>query len=351
MLYTEFKVLIKNIKKGAFAPVYFLYGEELYYIHKAIQTAEQFIRDTNNENNLFVLEGKKQKLNDALLILQEVGMFSSFKLVIFRDAHLLKEFQNSTSKEFASVIDSFLKYLNNPTPQHHLFLCFEDPEKKPDERKTFIKELIQHSNVAALKAEKVKDYKIKDWIKQYVFDLGRMIDDRAAFKLAENIGNDLMRIEKEIEKIIINTSEKEEITEQHISKYTFVNREYNIYELQKALAEKDVLKANMIIKYFGENKNDFPMERILPSLNTYFSKVLKYHLLENKDDNYVKEQLQLPHVFFVKEYKTAAHHYSRPKTKQILYLLQDYDLKSKKVNNYSLENTQLLEELVWHILH
>ncbi len=345
-----FKDIVHAIKKGAFAPVYFLYGEEPYYIQKIIQTAEFFIRETNNENNLFILDGKKDKLNDAILHLQEVSMFSSFKMLIFRDAHLLKDFQ-STSKDKENSIPSLLKFLQQPIPEHHLILTFEDPEKKPDEQKSIIKEIIQHPNVVAFKSEKIKDYKVKDWIKQYVLDLGRMIDDRAAFHLAENIGNDLMRIEKEIEKILLNIPPKTEITEAHVNQFTFVNREYNIYELQKALAEKNVLKANLIIKYFGENKTDFPMERIIPSLHTYFSKVLKYHLLDNKEENYIKEQLKLPHPFFVKEYKTASVNYPRPKTKQILYLLSEFDQKSKKINNYSLENFQLLQELVWKILH
>ncbi|HPQ07624.1 MAG TPA: DNA polymerase III subunit delta [Bacteroidia bacterium] len=346
----SFKDIIRTIKKGAFAPVYVLYGDEIYYIQKIIQTAEAFIKETNNESNLFVLDGKKQKLNDALILLQEAGMFSSFKLVVLRDAQHLKEFQG-TSKDLDKSIELLFNFAQKPIPEHYLIIAFEDPEKKLDERKSFVKKWIDHPNIVTFKSEKVKDYKLKDWIKQYVTDLGRIIDDRAAFKLAENIGNDLSRIEKEIEKIILNTSQKTEITEQVIEQYTFVNREYNIYELQKALAEKDVLKANLIIKYFGENKSDFPMERILPSLNNYFTKLMKYHLLENKEDNFVKEQLQLPHPFFVKEYRTAAMNYSRPKTKQILYLLKEYDLKSKKINNYSLENLQLLQELVWKILH
>ncbi|MCX8143272.1 MAG: DNA polymerase III subunit delta [Bacteroidia bacterium] len=350
MIVASYKDIIKNIKKGAFDPLYILYGDEPYYILKIIETADHFISETNNENNLYNFDGKKNTLNDALLQLQEVGMFSSFKLIIFRDAHLLKDFQ-SASKDKNSALPLLLKFIQNPVPEHYMILAFEDPEKKLDERKTIIKEILQHPNVVAFKSEKVKDYKLKDWIKQYVMDLGRMIDDRSAFKLAENIGNDLMRIEKEIEKIIINTPDKREITEADINKYTFVNREYNIYELQKALAEKNILKAQMIVKYFGENKNDFPMERIIPSLNTYFTKVLKYHLLDNKDDNYVKEQLELPHPFFVKEYATAAMNYPRPKTKQILYLLKEYDLKSKKINNYSLENLQLLQELIWKIMH
>ncbi|RME16217.1 MAG: hypothetical protein D6799_05160, partial [Bacteroidetes bacterium] len=243
-----FKELARNVKKGAFPPVCILYGDEIYYTQKIIQITEKFVKETNNENNLFILDGKKQKLNDALLILQEVGMFSSFKLVIFRDAHQLKEFQ-PLSKDKNNSLDVFLKYLDTPIPQHYLILAFEDPEKKLDERKSIIKKIIEHPNTAAHKSEKVKDYKLKDWIKQYVMDIGRMIDDRAAFKIAENIGNDLIRIEKEIEKILINTQPKEEITEKHVNQYTFINRDYNIYELQKALAEKDVLKANLIIKY------------------------------------------------------------------------------------------------------
>lgn len=350
-MHVAFKDIIQHIKKGAYAPLYVLYGDEPYYIQKIIQTAEHFIAETNNESNLFILDGKKQKLNDALVLLQEAGMFSSFRLIICRDAQNFKEFQ-TTSKDKDNSIQQLIKFIQHPVPEHHLILSFEDPEKKLDERKSFIKEIIGHPNTIAFKSEREKDYRVKDWIKQYVMDLGRMIDDRAAFKLAENIGNDLMRIEKEIEKIIINTNPREEITDAHINKYTFVNREYNIYELQKSLAEKDILKANMIIKYFGENKNDFPMERILPSLNNYFSKVMKYHLLENKqNDEYVKEQLQLPHKFFVNEYRTAAQKYPRPKVKQILYLLKEYDLKSKKVDNYSLENIQLLQEMVWKIMH
>lgn len=346
----SYKDIIKTIKKGAFSPIYILYGDELYFIHKIIQAAEHFTIETNNESNLFILDSKKQKLNDALMMLQEAGMFSSFKMIILRDAQYIKEFQ-STSKDKNSSIEILLKYIQHPVPEHYLIIAFEDPEKKLDERKSFIKEIINHPNVVAFKSEKIKDYKVKDWIKQYVLDLGRMINDGAAYKLSENIGNDLMRIEKEIEKIIINIAEKEEITETHVSKYTFINREYNIYELQKALGERDILKANLIIKYFGENKNDFPMELIISQLNNYFSKIMKYHLLDNKDDNTIKEYLQLPHVFFVKEYRTAAFNYPRPKTKQVLDLLYEYDLKSKKINNHSLENMALLQELVWKIMH
>lgn len=349
-MFQPFKDIIKNIKKGAFAPVYVLYGNEPYYIHKTIQTTENFIRESNNENNLYIFDAKKQSLNDALLVLQEVGMFSAFRIVIIRDAQHLKELQ-STHKQKDPVMASLFRFIQNPIPEHHLIIAFEDPEKKVDDTKGILKEIISHPNVVAHKSEKVKDYKVKDWIKQYVLDVGRMIDDRAAFKLAENIGNDLMRIEKEIEKILINTSQKEEITEQHINQYTFVNREYNIYELQKALATKDILKSLLIIQYFGENKSDFPLERIIPSLSNYFSKILKYHFLTDKNDQYVKEQLQLPHIFFVTEYKKAAENYPRHKTKQVLYLLKEYDLKSKKINNYSLENTQILQELVWKIIH
>ncbi len=118
MLEQSFKEIIKGVKKGAFASVYFLYGDEPYYIHKLIQTAEYFIRETNNENNLFILDGKKQTLNDALLLLQETGMFSNFRLIIVRDAHQLKEFSTSLLKDKNTNISSLLKFIQNPIPEH-----------------------------------------------------------------------------------------------------------------------------------------------------------------------------------------------------------------------------------------
>ncbi len=355
MLDKTFKEAIKNIHKGILSPVYFLYGDEPFYIQKIIQATESFIHSSGNEEGLFVYDTKdykKNKLNDVILLMQEAGMFSSFKLAIFRNAQNLPEFQSS-SKAKEIGMNTLMQFINNPVSERHIIFAFEDPEKKIDERKTNIKEIIGHNNVFKYKSEKIKDYRIKDWIKAYITDLGRVISDDAATKLSENIGNDLLRIEKEIGKILINIKPNEEIVGKHVDAHTIINREYNIFELQKALInrKRDVYKANAIIKYFSENKSDYPIERVLYALNDYFVKLLKYHLLTDTSEDNVMKELKLHHRIFIKDYLEAARNYSRQKVKQVLYLIKEYDLKSKKINNHSLESPQLLQELIYKIIH
>jgi DNA polymerase III subunit delta len=196
----------------------------------------------------------------------------------------------------------------------------------------------------------VYDNKIPDWIDTHVGKLGYTITAKASVLLVEFLGNDLSKISNEIEKLTINIPKGSQITEDYIEKNIGISKDFNVFELQKALGKKDVYKANQIIRYFAANPKDNPMPKILPILYSWFSKLLLFHYLEDKSRQSVASALSI-NPFFVQDYQAAAKNYPVAKLVQIIAWLREYDLKSKGVDNVSAEDGDLMLELVYRILH
>ena len=194
------------------------------------------------------------------------------------------------------------------------------------------------------------DNQIPEWISGYVKERGFSISPKASALLAEFVGNELSNVVNELTKLFIIIPARAEITEEIIERNIGISKDFNVFELQKALGRKDVYKANMIIRYFASNLKDNPLVKVIPSLYLYFSKVLIYHYLPDKSRNNAAAALSV-NPFFVQDYQTTAKNYSVRKLVDVISYLREYDLKAKGLDNVSATDGELMKELVFKILH
>lgn len=336
--------IIKDIKARKFKPVYLLHGEEPYYIDQIIHYMEEHIlNDMEKGFNQTVLYGKDTDMATVMNAAKRYPMMSDYQLVVVKEAQDLKWAKetegNSKTAEFV------LSYFENPLPSTILVLGYKYANF--DKRKKIYKAI--DKNGVVFQSDLVRDYKLAQWIDELVKEKGYKIAPQASALMAEYLGADLSKIANEVEKLLLNISKETTIDTDIVQRNIGISKEYNVFELQKALAVKNVLKCNQIINYFADNPKANPMVMVMANLNAYFSKILKYHYLPNKGDA-AKELGVNP--FFVKDFETAARSYSLPKTFDIISLLREYDLKSKGVD--STGNTtdgELLKELLFKMLH
>lgn len=336
--------ILKDLKARKFKPVYLLHGEEPYYIDQIIHYMEDTVlNDMEKGFNQTVLYGKDTDMATILNAAKRYPVMSDYQLIVVKEAQDLKwgKETEGSSKE-AEFVQS---YFENPLPSTILVLGFKYANF--DKRKRIFKSISKSGIV--FQSDPVRDYKLAQWIEDLVAEKGYKIAPQAAALMAEYLGSDLSKISNEVEKLLLNITKEITIDTDLVQKNIGISKEYNVFELQKALATKNVLKCNQIINYFADNPKSNPMVMVMANLNAYFSKVLKYHYLQNKHDA-AKELGVNP--FFVKDYEMAARNYNLNKVFDIISLLRTYDLKSKGVE--STGNTtdgELLKELLFKMLH
>lgn len=358
----EVTQLLTDLKRKIFKPVYFLSGEEAYYIDLISDYIEKNVLDENEKDfNQTILYGKDVDLNTIVSTAKRFSMMSDYQVVIVKEAQNLKELgkssdseedeneqndTNSSKKESPSSIKSLVSYLQNPLPSTILVFCYK--YKKIDKRGLVYKSL--QKNHIFLETKKIYDNQLPDWITTYVQELNYKIGPKASFLLAEFLGNDLSKVTNEIEKLIINLKVGEEITTDLVQDKIGISKEFNVFELQDALSKKDILKANRIINYFSANEKENPVIMTLSMLYSYFSKILIYHFAPDKSKFAIAQTLGV-NPFFVDGFAKAAQNYSTGKLKDIFKYLKECDLKSKGVNNSGIEKGELMRELIFKILH
>lgn len=316
-------------KKKVFKPIYWLEGEEEYYIDKLMDYAEhRILSESEASFNLTVFYGRDANWADVINACRKYPMFSDFQVVLIKEAQHLKE------------IDKLEAYFQKPLHSTLLVVAYKD--KKLDARTKFAKLVKEKAEVFSTK--KMYDSALPDWVNKMVTGLGYTITPKANALLVEHIGNDLSRIENEIEKILINVGSRKSITEEDIEQFVGISKEYNIFELQSALANKDMPKAIKIVQYFGANPKVAPMQLVLPSLYSFFSKVYMTYDISGGNDMMAKQIGVSP--FFVKDYLKASKSYGFAGTEKILLLLHQYNLKSLGVNAARVEDADLMKELV-----
>lgn len=321
--------ILNEWKKKVFKPVYWLEGEEEYYIDKLVDFAEhRILSDSEASFNLTIFYGRDSNWADIVNACRRYPMFSDFQVVLIKEAQHLKE------------IDKLDSYFQNPLHSTVLVVAYKD--KKLDARTKFAKLVKEKAEVLVTK--KMYDSALPDWVNKMVNGLGYTITPKANALLVEHIGNDLSRIENEIEKILINVGSRKSITEEDIEQFVGISKEYNIFELQSALANKDMPKAIKIIQYFGANPKVAPMQLVLPSLYAFFSKVYMTYGVSGADDMIAKQIGVSP--FFMKDYLKASKTYGFSGTEKILLLLHQYNLKSIGINSARVEDADLMKELV-----
>ena len=331
----KFEEILSSLSKKNYQPVYFLMGDESYYIDEISNyISKNVLNESERDFNQNVLYGKDTDIASIISACKQFPLMGEHTVVIVKEAQDLKK------------IEELEVYMNNPLASTMLVLCYKN--KTLDKRKKFGKEIAKKA--VLMESKRLYDNQIPAWIQAYLQKKDYKIQLKAAHLLGEFVGTSLSKITNELDKLMIITPSKEEITSEMIEKNIGISKDFNIFELNKAIGNKDVLKVNRIANYFADNPKDHPLVMTVGTLFSYFQKILLYQTLKDKSKGNVASVLKV-NPFFVSDYVNAAGLYSKTKNLEIISLLRQYDLKSKGVDNYSSSDGELLKELVYKILH
>ena len=351
----EVSKILLDLKRRIFKPIYFLCGEEAYYTDILSDYIEDNVLDAaDKEFNQTVVYGKDVDLVSVLGLAKQFPMMSEYQVVIVKEAQNLKELNKSADsdvldspkKDTNSSVQQFLSYIQQPQPTTILVFCFK--HKKFDKRSAIAKAL--QKNAVFIDTPKLYDNQVPEWIGKYVKDKGYSIGPKATFLMSEFLGNDLSKIANEINKLFVSLPVAAEITAELVQDNIGISKDFNVFELQEALAKKDILKANRIVNHFAGNEKEHPMVMLLSSLFGYFSKLLRYQFLSDKSKLVAAGALGV-NPYFIDGYAKAALNYNTLKLKHIFAYLKEYDLKSKGVDNSSVSGGELMKELIFKIMH
>ncbi len=337
--------IIRDLDSKNYKSVYFLMGEESYFIDQITDYAEENI--LNEASRTFcqtIVYGRDVTMEQVVSLSKSFPMMGDRQVVIVKEAQDMKEFKSRKQEDESDEMKSIIHYLNHPTPS--TVLIFNYKNNTLDKRKKLYK-LFEKTGVV-FSSEKIKEYKLAEWIEKYVATRGFKINHNASQMLAEYLGTDLSKVTNAVNKLAIILPVKSEITPQVIEENIGISKDYNQWELNKALGQKDVMKANRIIQYFEANPKANPIQRVLPALYVYYSKLAWFISLPDKRS--ATNDLGLS-SFAINEYKDASTRYSAQKVERIIGFIRESDKKSKGVNNVSTDDGDILKELVYKILH
>ena len=331
-----YEEIISDLKKRIFKPVYFLAGEEPYYIDLVTDHIEEnVLTESEKPFNQVILYGEETSVAAITETARRFPMMSSHQVVIVKEAQTLKK------------IEDLAYYLEKPLLSTILVINYK--YKLVDKRTKFFKTL--EKNAVYFESIRLRDYQVPAWIERFLMTRGIKADPSASAMLTEYLGTDLHKIVNELNKLIITLPPgKPVITTALVEKNIGISKDYNNFELQKAVGEKNILKANMIVHHFANNPRDNPLTLTIASLFSHFSKLLTYHFLTDKSKNNVAAALKI-HPYFVKDYEVSAGKYNVSRTVQAISLLRTYDMKSKGFGDLTSEPGELLKELVFKIVH
>ncbi|MDI1355398.1 MAG: DNA polymerase III subunit delta [bacterium] len=349
--------ILLDLKRKIYKPIYFLSGEEPHYIDVISDYIEQHVlSETDREFNQTVVYGKDVDLGGILALAKQFPMMSEYNVVIVKEAQNIKELNKKADEEpepgdasktsTSSGTQQFLHYINNPQPSTILVFGFK--YKTLDKRSALAKAL--QKKAVYLESAKLYDNQVPEWVGNYVKEKGYTIGPKAIFLLSEFLGSELSKISNEIDKLLISLPAGKEITAELVQDNIGISKDFNVFELQDALAKKDVLKANRIINYFASNEKQHAAPMVLGMLYSYFSKIFRYHFLADKSKFGAAKELGV-NPYFVDGLSRAAANYNSQKLRYIFSCLKEYDLKSKGVDNTSITYGELMKELVFKILH
>ena len=331
-----YQQILTDLKNKIYHPVYFLFGEESYYIDKITSYIEKnVLTEAEKTFNQTVVYGKDTDMPAIINTAKRFPMMANHHVVIVKEAQNIRQ------------LDPLVYYLEHPLKSTILVINYK--YQKLDKRTRLYKILKEKSIM--FESPRLYEDKIPGWIEQYLKEKGLALEPGVGMVLTDFLGNDLSKIVNELEKLRIVLPEGEKkITADLVERNIGISKEFNNFELTKALARKDVLKCNRIIRYFCDNPRSNPLTLTLSSLYYFFSKVLLYHVVKGKSREGLAAALKVP-PFFVQDYSMAARQYSSRKVALIISDLRQYDLKSKGMGNTSMSDCELLRELIFKILH
>jgi len=327
--------IVSDIEKGILKPVYFLMGEEPYYIDKISEFIENNILTEEEKGfNQMVLYGRDVTIEDIADNAKRFPMMADKQVVIIKEA-----------QDLSRTIENLTSYVENPQPSTVLVLCYK--YKTIDKRKKLYK-AIQKAGVV-YESKKLYENQVAEWIRRVLSGKKYEIDTKATLMLIEFLGTDLSKISNELDKLMVVLPVGSKITGKTIEENIGISKDYNNFELRKAVGERNVFKVNQIINYFAQNQKANPLIMTISLMNGFFTQLLIYHSLSDKSKNSVARALGV-NPFFVSDYSVAAKNYPMRKVSQVIGLLRDADVKSKGVGA-NLPAGDILKELLFKIIH
>ncbi|AOW10152.1 DNA polymerase III subunit delta [Flavobacterium gilvum] len=328
--------IVNDIKGGNIKPIYFLMGEEPYYIDKLSEYIETNVLSEEEKGfNQTVLYGRDVSIEDIVSTAKRYPMMADRQVVIIKEA-----------QELSRTIDKIESYVENPMPSTVLVFCYK--YKTLDKRKKVTKLLAKNGIV--YESKKLYENQVGDWIKRVLAGKKYTIEPKASAMLVEFLGTDLSTINKELEKLQIILPAGSTISAKDIEENIGFSKDYNVFELRKAIGERDQLKAYKIAENFAQNPKDNPIVMTVGLVFSFFVQLLKYHGLKDKNPKNVASVLGV-NPFFLKDYDVAIKNYPMKKVSQIVASLRDTDVKSKGVGANSLSQADLLREMLYKIFN
>lgn len=328
--------IVNDIKAGNIKPIYFLMGEEPYYIDKLSEYIEQNVLAEEEKGfNQTVLYGRDVSVEDIVATAKRYPMMADRQVVIIKEA-----------QDLSRTIDKIESYVGNPMETTVLVFCYK--YKTLDKRKKVTKLLAQNGIV--YESKKLYENQVGDWIKRVLAGKKYTIDPKANAMLVEFLGTDLSKINNELEKLQIILPQGTMITPLHIEENIGFSKDYNVFELRKAIGERNQLKAYKIAENFAHNPKEYPLVMTTGLVFGFFVQLLKYHGLKDKNPKNVASAIGV-NPYFLKEYDLAIKNYPMRKVSQIVGALRDVDIKSKGVGANALPQSDLLKEMLYKIFN
>ena len=331
----EVKQLASDIKSRKLKPIYFLMGEEPYYIDKISDFIEANVLSEDQKGfNQMVLYGRDVTIDEIIGNAKRYPMMADHQVIVVKEA-----------QDLSRTIEKLAAYAENPQPTTVLVINYK--YKKLDKRKALYKSLNKIGIV--YESKKLYDNQVPDWIRRVLSPKDYTIVPKAAQMLVEFLGTDLSKINNELGKLQIVLPKGTQITPEHIEENIGISKDYNNFELRKAIGEKNIVKAHKIVNYFADNPKSNPMVVTVSLLFNFFSQLLHYHGLNDKSPRSVASALKV-NPYFVNEYITAARHYPMKKVSAVVSTLREFDVKSKGVGANAIPQGDLLKELLVRIM-
>lgn len=331
----EVKQLAADIKSRKLKPIYFLMGEEPYYIDKISDFIEDNVLTEEERGfNQMVLYGRDVSIDDIVGNAKRFPMMAEYQVIIVKEA-----------QDLSRSIEKLVDYAKHPQPSTILVMNYK--YKTIDKRKSLYNTLNKMGVV--YESKKLYENQVADWIRRVLAPRDYSISPKASQMLVEFLGTDLSKINNELDKLQIILPKGTQISPEHIEENIGISKDFNNFELRKAIGDGDILKAHQIVNYFAENPKDNPMVVTVALLFNFFSQLLYFHGMNDKSPRNVASALKI-NPYFVNEYITAARNFPMRKVSAVVATLRDFDVKSKGVGANAVPQGDLLKELLVRIM-
>ncbi|HNY45176.1 MAG: DNA polymerase III subunit delta [Bacteroidota bacterium] len=332
----DFEQILADLKNKIYKPIYLFYGEESFFIDELTNYIQQnVLTETEKAFNQDIVYGKDITATNLIELSRAFPMMANYRVVILKEAQGLKDFKNLEP------------YVQNPVNSTILVLSFKNTAKVDKRLKVFN---LLSKNAVVFESKRLYENQVYPWIEKTLRENGLSIHTEALRLFYESIGADLSRLSNEIKKLVITQEKGKQISKEDIAFNIGINRDYNIFELQKAIGLKDKLKCYQILDYFSKDPRANPLFATVNRLFDYFTKIIKLHMLQDKSKQSVANAAGV-HPYFAEEYLIAMKNYPMSKLIQIVSYLRETDMKLKGVGAVSISDADLSKELLYKILH